>query len=118
MGLDDSRWKDIEIGEWWEPQGYLYDGAAWYRVWVSIPKIPEGTPLYLYFGAVDETARVYVNGTFAGAHDVGGTGWDQRFRIEVTDLIRPGSQNLIAVRVYGGILYGGIWKSVKLVAEK
>lgn len=118
LGLDDSRWKDIEIGEWWEPQGCLYDGTAWYRVWVSIPKIPEGKRLYLYFGAVDEAARVYVNGVFAGAHDVGEAGWDQRFRIEVTDLIRPGSQNLITVRVYGGILYGGIWKSVKLVMEK
>lgn len=119
LRLDDNPpWKDIEIGEWWEPQGYLYDGTAWYRVWVSIPKMPEGHRLYLYFGAVDEAARVYVNGSFAGAHDVGEAGWDQRFRIEVTDLIRPGSQNLIAVRVYGGILYGGIWKSVKLMMSK
>lgn len=116
---DDGSWEDIRIREFWEAQGYDYDGIAWYRVGLRIPEEAAGRRLMLYFGAADEQAWVWVNGRKAGEH----TGnrhqiWDKRFAVEVTDLVQPGRENLIAVRVRDDGYAGGLWKSVKLVAPK
>ncbi|HIE51112.1 MAG TPA: hypothetical protein EYP85_05080, partial [Armatimonadetes bacterium] len=117
-GLDTSAWREIQIGEWWEPQGVAYDGVAWYRVTFTPPAEVAGRRVFLAFGAVDESAWVYLNGQLVGQHDRGEDGWDQRFEIEVTDALRPGRENLLAVRVLDRVAYGGIWKSVKLIAAK
>jgi len=117
-GLDDSKWDTIEIRQWWEPQGYRYDGVAWYRRTIQAPPSAKGRKLYLAFGAVDESAWLYVNGLRAGDHDQGEYGWDKRFLVDVTDQLRPGEPNQITVMVYDRGAYGGIWKSVKLIAPR
>jgi hypothetical protein len=66
------------------------------------------------FGAVDESAWVYLNGEFAGEHDIGEAGWDKPFGIDVTKAIQPGA-NVLAVRVLDRVLGGGIWKPVELL---
>ncbi|MGD9495182.1 MAG: DUF4838 domain-containing protein [Armatimonadota bacterium] len=119
VGLDDSGWDEIRIREFWDAQGYDVSGHAWYRVRWTIPQEAAGRTLMLYFGAVDEQAWVWVNAEPAGEH----TGnphalWDKRFALEVTDLIRPGRENVIAVRVANDSAVGGLWKSIKLVAPK
>jgi len=114
-----SAWKPIEIGKFWEEQGCTgYDGVAWYRVRVSVPALAKGRKLLLAFGAADETADVYVNGRLAGEWGLLGFTWNQRFEIDVTPFIRPGEENLIAVRVEDSIGMGGLWKSVLLIAAK
>lgn len=112
-----ADWKPIKIGDWWEPQGVAYDGVAWYRLkW----RVPADAPeqLWLAFGAVDEAAWVWVDGKPAGQHDVGDVGWNQRFLIPVTGLLKPGQEATIVVRVLDGDRYGGIWKPIKLVTRK
>jgi len=115
----ESAWKPIAIGKFWEEQGYRdYDGVAWYRVRVVAPESVRGRRLFLAFGAADETAAVYVNGRLAGKWGRLGFTWNQRFEVEVTPLLSPGAENLIAVRVEDSIGMGGLWKSVLLVAPK
>jgi hypothetical protein len=117
--VKDSDWAEIEIGEWWEPQGYYgYDGAAWYRQWIDIPATVAGRKLLLIFGAVDESARLYLNGHYVGEHDDGRFGRAERFSFDVTRFLQPGQKNLMVVEVYDRLHYGGIWKSVKLVAPR
>ncbi len=119
VDFDDSDWDAIRIGEFWELQGYPdYDGRAWYRVEFAIPSVPADTPLLLYFGAVDESAEVWINGRKAGQHRIGQSGWDKRFAVDITPFARPGDDNAIAVRVRDEIHMGGIWKSVKLFTAK
>ena len=78
-----------------------------------------GARLYLYFGAVDETATVWVNGEEAGGHyEHPDLGWDKRFGIDVTGKLEPGKVNTIAVRVGNDLFAGGIWKSIKLAVSK
>jgi len=116
--FDDSKWKLLSINEFWEKQGYPgYDGTAWYRVTIDVPEDVRDRPLLLFFGAVDEMAWVWVNGQFAGEHNEGPMGWDKRFSVDVGKFVRRG-KNVIAVKVIDTSLAGGIWKSVKLVAEK
>lgn len=95
-----------------------FDGRAWYRAVFAIPAAARGQPLLLYFGAVDESAEVWINGRKAGQHRIGESGWDKRFAVDITPFARPGEDNRIAVRVRDEIHMGGIWKSVKLFSRR
>jgi len=118
-GYDDSSWKEIRVGEFWEKQGYPdYDSAAWYRIKIKLPEDLEGKTVQLCFGAADEIAKVYVNGELAGEHDIGPEGWDKRFFIDVTKQITAGEENVIAVRVIDSDRAGGLWKPIKVVTPK
>ena len=116
--VDETQWRPIKIGEWWEPQGHQYDGIAWCRVDFEVPAPAKGHALALSFGAVDESAWVYLNGKQVGEHDIGDGGWDQRFEIPLGDAVKIGETNVLAVRVRDRSNYGGIWKSVKLVRAR
>jgi len=119
--LNLSGWRDIEIGKFWDEQGLRYTGDAWYRVTWTAPAAT-GAPtakLYLWFGAIDETATVWVNGgKVGGHHEPPDIGWTQRFAVPVTGRLRLGEPNTIVVKVGNSTLAGGIWKSVKLAIAK
>lgn len=103
-----------------------YTGTAWFQRRVYVPVEWTGRAVFLQFGAVDYHAVVYVNGQFAGEH-VGGY---LPFEVDVTTLMRPGTENLVVVRVtdpadlseiphgkQGGRWYtpvSGIWQDVAL----
>lgn len=114
----DDDWKPIKIGEWWEPQGHVYDGYAWYRLELEIPATAANRKVLLAFGAVDEQAWIYVNGKLAGQHTLGPPGWTVPFEIDVTQHLQPGRMNVIAVRAHDTLGVGGIWKSVKLIGPR
>ena len=103
----------------------------WYHRQVLIPAQFGGKRLLLHFGAVDQTATVWVNGRQAGSH-VGGY---LPFTLDITDLIEDGAADIV-VRVSddteksgltrgkqrskrGGIWYtpqSGIWQTVWMEA--
>lgn len=116
---DDAGWLDATIETSWHeflPEEYV--GAAWYRRTVDVPEFPEAEVFSFEFGGVDESAWVWVNGQFAGEHDIGPAGWNETFRVDVTKLIKPGGENLVAVRAKNTVGEGGIWRPVALQAFK
>lgn len=116
-GFDDGDWESLSTRLFWEMQGYPgYNGHACYRIEFEAPTDTPG-PLFLYFGAVDDHAWVYVNGKLAGSHAIGSLGWDRPFAIPVDGLWRPGEKNVIAVRVWDMEGAGGMFKPVWLVQE-
>lgn len=52
----------------------------------------------------------------AGEHDVGLSGWDKPFRLDVTRVLTRRQDNQITVRVHNAKMAGGIWKPVSIVA--
>ena len=73
-----------------------YHGVAWYWREFDAPANPHaGGRSLLRFWAVDYLAEVWLNGTRVGGHEGGET----PFVLDVTDAIRPGAKNLLAVRV-------------------
>ena len=73
-----------------------YHGVAWYWREFTPPVNPHSQGRYLLrFWAVDYLADVWVNGVHVGKHEGGET----PFTLDVTDAVRPGEPNLIAVRV-------------------
>lgn len=118
-GLDDSAWKDAGIGKFWGDFGTNYIGHAWYRGRFTLGQKPSRfDSVELDFGAVDECAWVWVNGEYAGQHDLGPIGWDQAFQLEVTPLLKWGTENQITVRVLNAAFAGGIYKPVTLQVLK
>jgi len=110
--FNDSKWKQLKIGIW-ENQGYHgYDGIAWYRIKFKMPPKSKCAAVEIHFGAVDETAWVWLNGKFVGQHDIGTAGWDRPFDLNITDEIKWDGENVLAVRVEDTAAAGGIWKPV------
>jgi len=73
-----------------------YHGVAWY--WRDVPAPPHphaGGRYLLRFWAVDYLAEVWLNGVRVGGHEGGET----PFVLDVTDAVRPGQANRLAVRV-------------------
>lgn len=73
-----------------------YHGVAWYWREFDALKNPHAGGRYLLrFWAVDYLAEVWLNGTRVGGHE----GGESPFVLDVTEPIRAGGKNLLAVRV-------------------
>ncbi len=111
---DTSQWADIGVG-WWENLGYKdYDGFAWYRIEFTAPEKIDSNAVELNFGAVDEAAWIWLNGTYLGCHDIGLAGWKVPFDVDCTKELKWGEKNILVVRVQDAADAGGIWKPITL----
>ncbi|MFH1738615.1 MAG: DUF4838 domain-containing protein [bacterium] len=107
----EEPWDTLDTTLYWEAQGYQdeqgwgYWGKAWYKTGFHVPTEAEGKPLWLTIGAVyNEGVWIWVNGTLMqfektahwrlGHHDV-----RTPIDIDLTDWIRPGEINHVAVLV-------------------
>lgn len=74
-------------------EGGLYRGFMFYRKHITIPESDAGKKLFLEFEAVRNSVYLYVNGAIVGYYEAGiaATGFD------ITDYVKPGQDNLIAV---------------------
>ncbi len=125
--FDDGRWAVLrnDLGmKGWEAQGFPnYDGFGWYRQDFDLPADPGRKYVYLYFGAVDEEAWIYLNGEPAYEHTCQSTGmtpeqiWDTPFFGKARDDLKFGQKNHLAVRVHDQAMMGGVWKPVYVVAS-
>ena len=102
-----KHWRDIHTGDSWEKQGLPYDGCAWYRKAIKIPKDFQ-TPV-LRIGSADEEAWLFCNGKYIGYHN----GWNSAFQFPL-DNVKGGDTAEIAIFIYDSMAMGGIWRSVTL----
>jgi hypothetical protein len=99
--FNDSQWKCIDVPHNWDDYGGLHGlvhgnrhGSAGYRREFDLPADERGRRMFLFFEGVGSYATVWVNGKLAGRHAGGRT----TFTLDVTDLVRFGGSNLLAVR--------------------
>lgn len=69
----------------------LPDDRIWYRRDFTIPAKWDGKQTILHFGAVDFESQIFVNGAPVGAH----RGGSDPFSFDVTDFLKPGSNELV-----------------------
>ncbi len=97
-----------------------YDGIGWYATSERTPVQFRGRQVYLYFGGVDESCWVYVNGRLAGQHLFAKPDdWNTPFEIRIDPFIdwqQPEQTITVRVEDKGGA--GGIWKTVWMVSRK
>lgn len=103
---------------------FYYEGTVWYKKSFDY-QLKEDKRLFVYFGAVNYKADVYLNGTKLGTHEGGFTPFD----FEITSIVKP-ADNYLVVKVDNKRLleavptvntdwwnYGGITRDVKLIEE-
>ena len=62
---DESVYRPIRIGEFWENQGHPHDGIGWYRLWFTMPETANGRPVagrrfVLVYGGVAGSACTWI----------------------------------------------------------
>jgi beta-galactosidase len=109
--------RDIDMRSFWN--------VSWYRRHFSPPVEYRGRRFFLEFQGAAQVTEVFVNGTLAGAHQ----GAYTPFTFDITDRVRFGADNVIAVRVDSRkhreippegtiidyMLFGGISRDVSMV---
>jgi len=112
----DDTWKPFEIEKpWAQVLGEDYAGAGWYRRMIAFPELAEDFDrLTLHFGGIDEMGWVWIDGQYVGQQNIGPTGWNQPFELDVSDHIRPGERHEIIIRVMNTAYDGGIWQPIHL----
>lgn len=123
---DFSTEKSLAVpGDWntQRPDLYYYEGTVWYRKRFNYYAVESDKRQFLYFGAVNYEAKVYLNGALIGTHIGGFT----PFNIEVTGKLKSGENSLVvkvdnkrkpvAVPTVNADWwnYGGITRQVSLV---
>jgi len=64
-------------------------------------------------GALDDDGRIYINGKLVHERfHVDGLDWQRSFEFDITDAIKPGQKNLIAICGRNDYGKGGLWKPV------
>ncbi|HJY81407.1 MAG TPA: glycoside hydrolase family 2 TIM barrel-domain containing protein [Candidatus Binatia bacterium] len=93
--LDDSTWKEIQVPSNWFLQGEDRSGTVWFRHHFTPDSGLQGKVIKLVFEGVDYTADVWLNGQYLGFHE----GYFQSFSFMVSEQLRFGEDNVLAVRV-------------------
>ena len=103
---DDSSWQRVNVPHDYviegsfdpkadEAHGYLPVEPSWYRKTISIPATDKGRRLWIEFDGVYRDSQMWLNGHFLGRHASGYTS----FHYDVSEIARPGADNLLVVRV-------------------
>ena len=72
------------------------EGGAWYRRGFAVPEDWAGLAVTLRFASANYVADVWLNGTWLGYHEGGRT----PFAFDLGPVLRPGEDNVLAVRVH------------------
>ncbi|MFF4056287.1 glycoside hydrolase family 2 TIM barrel-domain containing protein [Streptomyces sp. NPDC001668] len=131
-GYDDSGWRETAVPHDWSIElapttrngttsgtGFFPGGLGWYRLAFTLPPALAGKRISVEFDGVYMDSSVYCNGTEAGHHPYGYTG----FALDLTGLLHTDgtTENVIAVKVrnqlpssrwYSG---SGIYREARLV---
>lgn len=95
-GYDDAGWSRLRVPGTMNPPPDGEEGGAWYRRRFEAPSSWSGRTVSLRFASANYVADVWLNGTWLGYHEGGTT----PFAFDAGAALRPGAENVLAVRVH------------------
>ena len=127
--FDDGAWQSVDLPHTWNNKdgqdggNDYHRGAAWYRHHLPADPAWAGRRVYLRLGAANIDSAVYVNGKPAGTHK----GGFEAICYDVTPLLNPTGDNVVAVRVDNAkdldvppltadfTFFGGLYRGAQLI---
>lgn len=137
--FDDAAWDRVSVPHSWNRLGNAGNtrseqtnaerGVGWYRLTFRAPAVQTGERSVLQFDAASILAEVWLNGQRLGGH----AGAFTRFRLDASEAIRPGVDNLLVVKVDNSapgpdsptrnivpisgdfFMFGGLYRPVSLI---
>ena len=124
-----AGWERVSLPHTWnavdgqDGRGEYYRGTCWYVKSFTLPPLMEGCRVYVEVPAASLSGRIYINGKEAAYHK----GGYSTFRADVTDFLRQGEENVLAIEVDnspGDVIYpmnadftfyGGLYRGVNLI---
>ena len=131
INYDDSQWRTLNLPHDWSIEGdytpdfpagknngFFPEGLGWYRKTFTVAKEDLNKQFVIQFDGVFMNSEVWINGCYLGRRPYGYS----TFRYDLTDKLKFGGENVIAVRVdnsnpgadrwYHG---SGIYRNVHLI---
>jgi beta-galactosidase len=100
--FNDAGWKAVTLPYAWnEDDAFRKDitnhttGIAWYRKKFTLPAAASNQKVFVEFEGIRQAGDFYVNGSHVGLHENGITA----FGFDITNLVKAGEENIIAVRI-------------------
>jgi len=99
-----GTWDDNAIGDL-QTRIKKYDGFAWYRCAITVPRGWKGKDLQLHVEKIDNAHEAYFNGVKVGGAGAfppkyeSGLAYSGRYTVPAK-AVQPGKNNLLAIRVY------------------
>ena len=81
-----DTWADLGIAD--------YYGTVWYRTTVKLVDLPAGKKTFLWLSALDEQARVFVNGKLVGETP---SGFAKPYSLDISGAVHANSDNQITI---------------------
>jgi hypothetical protein len=94
------------------PDLFLYAGTGWYEKTLVIPADYAGRRTALASYGISDDAKLWINGHKAGEHRCG----QAPFILDITALVRPGTDNTITIKAHSPGSISGLWQSLWLEA--
>ena len=113
-GFDDSKWRTVDLPHDWSIEdlpgtqspfdpnavgqvstGFTVGGTGWYRKTFTVPAEQKNKRILIQFDGIYMNSETWLNGQPVGKHPYGYTS----FWFDITDKIKFGEQNIIAVQV-------------------
>src|SRR5205809_4362782 len=113
-GFDDSKWRIVDLPHDWSIEdlpgtqspfdpnavgqvstGFTVGGTGWYRKTFTVPAEQKNKRILIQFDGIYMNSETWLNGQPVGKHPYGYTS----FWFDITDKIKFGEQNIIAVQV-------------------
>jgi sialate O-acetylesterase len=119
--FDDTDWRKVAAPVFWDCFGNKnYDGVGWYRKKFVVPQDLHSEKLILFLGKIDDVDEVYLNGKKLGrtgpwpdhvrSYDYYGEHYNEyRAYFIPANMLKLEGENVLAVRVFDGLVHGGIW---------
>lgn len=111
-----DAWPTVTVPGRWEPQGFpTFDGYAWYRRTFTLPDRLREDEIILVLGRIDDLHEVWLNGARIGGtagideRAIRGNEWRELRAYRIPRRFFR-TKNDLAVRVYDGLLDGGIYE--------